>query len=302
VQLNILDMGRKSNNSNQVIYFMYTMQAVLEIEQPAAQTFSSQLLRGGSSRRRMAGSNDASHPKDWVLFTTCVGVWFLAALTLKLCCMKFLDDKVMRHRERDFEVAISEAEAKTQRRQQEQKPSPQTSSVDASPGDLKIPEAKFEFYDSDFLLTYIDENTKALSAGFARLTMTNNGTGYTISGMFADASSAQIHDGFVAYSGDAWWVTYSNDDDKLRVLSTGTFNFGTNRFHGMWRDNRGNRGKYIKFESTRAFISSSKETPVTTNPLTSEDNIRRGSSMFLGSTNRSLHVRDGDDEEPLPSE
>lgn len=282
------------------------MQAALEIEQPAALTFSSQLLRGGSSHRRMAGSSDASYPKDWVLFTTCVGVWFIAALTLKLFCMKVFDNKVMHNRERDFDVAISEAEAKTQRRlpkqkQQEKKPSPTTSSIDAPPGDLEIPEAKFELYDSDFLLTYTDENTKALSAGFARVTMNNNGTGYTISGMFADESSAQIHDGFVAYTGDAWWVTHSNDDDKLRVLSTGSFNFGTNRFHGTWRDNRGNRGKYIRFESTRAFISTSKETPVTTNPLTSEENIRRGSSMFLGSTNRSLSML-GDEEKPRPGE
>lgn len=279
------------------------MQAALEMEQPAAQAFSSQLLRGGSSHRRMAGSSDVSSPKDWVLFTTCVGVWFIAALTIKLFCMKVFDNKIMRNSERDFEEAISEADAKTQRRlqkqkQQEQKLSPTTSSIDAPPEDLETPEAQFELYDSDFLLTYTDEHTKAPSAGFARLTMNNNGTGYTISGTFADEGSAQIHDGFVAYSGDAWWVTHSNDDDKLRVLSTGSFNFGSNRFHGMWRDNRGNRGKYIRFESTRTFISSSNDTLVTTNPLTSEENIRRGSSMFMGSTSKSLSVLDGDEERP----
>jgi len=269
----------------------------LEIE-PATLTLSPNLLRGRSSHRRMANASDeSSYPKDWILFTACVGVWFLAALTLKYFCMKFLDNKIKRHSERDFDVAISEAEAKTQRRrqkQQEQKPLPSTSSIDASLEVLEIPEAKFEFYDSDFLLTYKDENTQASSAGFARLTLKNNGTGYSISGMFADASSAQIHDGFVAYSGDAWWVTHSNEDDGLRVLSTGQFNFGTNRFAGLWRDNHGKHGEYIRFESTRAFISSSKETSMTTNPLTSEENIRRGSSIF----HQSLSVIDEEKHPP----
>ena len=280
------------------------LSAPLQSEQSATTlTSRSQLLRGGNGQRhrRLANGSD-EYPKDWIVFTTCIGVWFLVALALKFFCMKFLDDKTRRHSEHDFDVAISEAEAKTQRRQQKQKQqkqkiSPQTSSIDASHDSLEIPQARFEFYDSDFLLTYTDESTKALSAGFARLTMNNNGTGYTISGMFADANSAQIHDGFVAYSGDAWWVTHSNEEPGLRVLSTGTFNFGTNRFHGTWRDNRGTRGEYVRFESTRAFISSSKDTPLETNPLTSEENIRRGSSMW--NANQSLSVRSGDEEKNI---
>lgn len=269
------------------------MQSALEIEQPATLTLKSQpqLLRGGSSHRRTTNTTDASsYPKDWIIFTACVGIWFVVALTLKLCCMKFLNNKITPYSEREFDVAISEAEAKTQRRQQKQqrqKTSPSTSSISLSTDEKEITGAKFEFYDSDFLLTYTDENTKTLSAGFARLTMNNTGNGFAISGMCADAGSAQITDGFVAYSGEAWWVTHSDEDDGLRVLSTGTFNFGTNRFSGTWRDNRGNKGKYIRFESTRAFMSSSKETQVTTNALTSEENIRRGSSMFLGNTHRS---------------
>ena len=241
----------------------------------------------------------SSYPKDWLIFTTSVGAWVVVALIIKLCCMKFLGDKIKPYSEREFDVAISEAEAKTQQKPQRQKSYPTTSSIGISTNEREIPEAKFEFYDSDFLLTYINDNTKACSSGFARLTMHNTGTGYTISGMCADSGSAQIHDGFVAYSGDSWWVTHSHEDDGLRVLSTGRFNFGTNRFSGTWRDNRGNRGKYIRFESTRAYISSSKETPVTTNALTSEENIRRGSSMFMGITHQSLSVFD--DEENSPS-
>ena len=266
--------------------------APIEFEQPATTlTLRSQLLRGGSSHRRMANGSD-EYPKDWIVFTTCIGVWFLVALALKFFCMKLFNDETRRHSEHEFDVAISEAEAKTQRRQQKK----EKQQKQPSPS-LDITEAKFEFYDSDFLLTYTDENTKALSAGFARLTMKNNGTGYTISGIFADENSAQIHDGFVAYSGDAWWVTHSNEEPGLRVLSTGNFNFGTNRFHGTWRDNRGKRGEYFRFESTRAFISSSKDAPMETNPLTSEENIRRGSSMW--NANQSLSVRDGDEEKPL---
>lgn len=262
----------------------------LELEHKATtQTFRSQLLRG--SHRRMAnGSDESSYPEDWIIFTTCIGVWFLVALALKFFCMKFFDGKTRCYSEHDFDVALSEAEAKTLRQQQEEKHQEQKH--------LEIPKAKFEFYDSDFLLTYTDENTKAMSTGFARLTMSNNGTGYSISGMFADTNSAEIHDGYVAYSGDAWWVTHSNEESGLRVLSIGSFNFGNNRFHGTWRDNRGNRGKYVRFESTRAFISTSKA-PIATNPLTSEENIRRGSSMW-NNTNQSLSVRGGDEEKPLP--
>lgn len=245
------------------------MLSALEIE-PATLTFlkyQSQLVRGGSSQRRTNTTDALSYPKDWVIFTTCVGVWFVVALTLKLCCMKFFDKKITPYTEREFEVAISEAEAKTQlqQKQRKQKLSPSTSSIGVSPDENEKREAKFEFYDSDFLLTYTDENTKALSAGFARITLNNTGIGYSISGMCADAGSAQITDGFVAYSGEAWWVTHSHEDVGLRVLSTGKFNFGTNRFSGTWRDNRGNKGKYIRFESTRAFISSSKRTTETTN-------------------------------------
>lgn len=256
-------------------------------------------LRGEGNYRRLATNNASTseaiissssspYPPDWLIFTICFGAWFIAALTIRLCCMKFLSNKFEPCHEREFDCAISEAEAKTHRRRIQQKKkkcnrlqiahSPEKQEASA------LAYTTFEFYDGDFLLTYTDETSHQTKTGFARLTLKNNGSGYTVSGMCADSGSAHIQDGFCAYSGEAWWVASSHETDGLRVLSTGQFNFGTNRFQGTWRDNKGSRGKYIRFESTRVFVSSSTETPAETSVLTSEENIRRGSSIFVGNT------------------
>lgn len=109
------------------------MQSTLEIE-PATLTLSSQLLRGGSSHRRMSNNtrDASSYPKDWLIFTTSVGAWVVVALIIKLCCMKFLGDKIKPYSEREFDVAISEAESKTQQKPQRQKSYPTTSSIGIS--------------------------------------------------------------------------------------------------------------------------------------------------------------------------
>lgn len=257
-------------------------------------------LRGSEGNHRRLATNNAStsdaissssspYPPDWIIFTICFGAWFIAALAIRLCCMKFLSNKFEPCHEREFDCAISEAEAKTHRRRIQQKKKKRNNlQIAHRPEKQEIPSAlaytTFEFYDADFLLTYTDETSHQTKTGFARLTLKNNGSGYTVSGMCADSGSAHIQDGFCAYSGEAWWVTRSQETDGLRVLSTGQFNFGTNRFEGTWRDNKGSKGKYIRFESTRVFVSSSTEIPAETSVLTSEENIRRGSSIFVGNT------------------
>jgi len=234
-------------------------------------------------------SSSSPYPPDWLIFTICFGAWFIAALTIRLCCMKFLSKKFEPCHEREFDCAISEAETKTHRRRIQQQKNKKRNNLQIAHHPEKqeasaLAYTTFEFYDGDFLLTYTDETSHQTKTGFARLTLKNNGSGYTVSGMCADSGSAHIQDGFCAYSGEAWWVASSHETDGLRVLSTGQFNFGTNRFQGTWRDNKGSRGKYIRFESTRVFVSSSTETPAETSVLTSEENIRRGSSIFVGNT------------------
>lgn len=255
-------------------------------------------LRGESNYRRLGTNDNAStseaisssspYPPDWLIFTICFSVWFIAALTIRICCMQFLSNKFEPCHEREFDCAISEAEAKTHRRRIQQQKKKKRNNLQIAHRPEKqeasaLAYTTFEFYDGDFLLTYTDASHQT-KTGFARLTLKNNGSGYTVSGMCADSGSAHIQDGFCAYSGEAWWVASSHETDGLRVLSTGQFNFGTNRFQGTWRDNKGSRGKYIRFESTRVFVSSSTETPAETSVLTSEENIRRGSSIFVGNT------------------
>src|SRR6056300_508244 len=162
-------------------------------------------LRGEGNYRRLATNNNASseaissssppYPPEWLIFTICFGAWFIAALTIRLCCMKFLSNKFEPCHEREFDCAISEAEAKTQHRTIQQKKKKRSSLQIAHRPEKQEASAlaytTFEFYDGDFLLTYTDETSHQTKTGFARLTLKNNGSGFTVSGMCADSGSAR---------------------------------------------------------------------------------------------------------------
>mmetsp|Transcript_16475 Transcript_16475/g.29885 ORF Transcript_16475/g.29885 Transcript_16475/m.29885 type:complete len:160 (-) Transcript_16475:238-717(-) len=98
-------------------------------------------------------------------------------------------------------------------------------------------------------MIYNDRGTQM--SGFVKVQLKNNDVdGYKIDGSTHDADGHSIiTDGYVSYSGQAWWVdeTFSGADRGLKVLTEGKFDFSTNTFRGTWRANTGIRGHYTEF-------------------------------------------------------
>jgi len=117
------------------------------------------------------------------------------------------------------------------------------------------PDQIFSSYEGDFEVTYYDRGQE-LSGNMA-LKLVNNELlrGYNITGSNSDSDGpSYILDGFVHYSGHAWWVdeVESGEDKGLRVLNKGLFNFETNTFAGSWRGSSGESGIYLSCISTNA--------------------------------------------------
>lgn len=107
----------------------------------------------------------------------------------------------------------------------------------------------FETYVGDFDTKYTDRGNEL--TGFVKIQLKDNVVGYNIEGSCDDADGrATITEGFVMYSGDAWWVeeTLSGADKGLRVLTEGKLDLSTNAFAGSWRANNGVRGHYTEFQ------------------------------------------------------
>ncbi len=110
-------------------------------------------------------------------------------------------------------------------------------------------DTKFHTYSALFHTKYTDRN-KTLT-GVLNINLENDGfSGYTICGSGSDTDGGtNITDGFVTYSGNAWWLeeTTSGPDVGLKILSEGKFNFGSNSFTGTWRSNTKCKGNYVSF-------------------------------------------------------
>lgn len=112
----------------------------------------------------------------------------------------------------------------------------------------------YETYGGDFDVTYYSERGTEISV-FAKIQLRNIGEyGYHIDGNCSTADEgAIITEGFVTYSGDAWWVeTFSNG---IKVLTEGKFDFLTNTFTGTWRKSTGVRSCYTEFKGKNMSIT-----------------------------------------------
>ncbi|EJK67516.1 hypothetical protein THAOC_11435 [Thalassiosira oceanica] len=136
---------------------------------------------------------------------------------------------------------------------------------------------RFETYSGDYDLTYQDGGE--VMKGQMSIQLTNNPqlNGYTITGVNVDEDgSSNVIDGFVHYTGEAWWVdeVESGQDKGLRVISAGKFDLENNNFEGTWKASSGRGGNYIKFDSTNAtktFESSADASPQTLQEMLNTD-------------------------------
>ena len=110
----------------------------------------------------------------------------------------------------------------------------------------------FQTFSGTFDMSYVDRGKQF--RGHVILELKKNGSGeYCVTGTTSDADgTAFIIEGLVTYEGDAWWVdeVQSGNDAGLKVLTTGKFDWSTNKFEGSWRASTGQSGRYSSFEST----------------------------------------------------
>ena len=108
------------------------------------------------------------------------------------------------------------------------------------------PDLRFQSYSATFSTHYTDRS-KSLT-GELNIRLENDGfSGYTIDGDGNDADGiTQFTDGFVTYSGNAWWLeeTLSGQDKGLKILSRGKFDFVNHTFTGTWRSSTECSGVY----------------------------------------------------------
>mmetsp|Transcript_15540 Transcript_15540/g.35749 ORF Transcript_15540/g.35749 Transcript_15540/m.35749 type:complete len:333 (+) Transcript_15540:311-1309(+) len=186
----------------------------------------------------------------------------MAGVAFVLICLYYLfKAMVTSSDEVDLDSAISQAK--------EEAASNAASSVESG--------RRFETYSGDYDLTYQDGGE--VMKGQMSIQLTNNPqlNGYTITGVNVDEDgSSNVIDGFVHYTGEAWWVdeVESGQDKGLRVISAGKFDLENNNFEGTWKASSGRGGNYIKFDSTNAtktFESSADASPQTLQEMLNTD-------------------------------
>ena len=122
-------------------------------------------------------------------------------------------------------------------------------------------DVRFKSYSATFDAEYTDRNNTMQAV--LEIQLQNDGfSGYTIDGSGSDADGqTKLTDGFVTYSGNAWWLeeTLTGPDAGLKVLSQGEFNFETNTFTGTWRSNSKCDGTYTSFVARNVMSTKSDE-------------------------------------------
>lgn len=128
---------------------------------------------------------------------------------------------------------------------------------------------EFETYEGDFDVKYLDRHN--VHDGFVKLKLKNSISCYKVEGDCRDADgAATITEGYVTYSGEAWWVeeTCSGTDKGLKVLTEGKFDFNTNSFTGTWKANSGVQGSYTAFKGKNVSKNFTPGGAVASNPQT----------------------------------
>lgn len=199
----------------------------------------------------------------WVIILICVVV---GLILLALCMRKAKNNggSTTPGSDTDFDSAVSKARGK------------QTDQAVFNARLNQMAEGltpNFATYEGEFDIKYKDRGMQM--SGFAKIQLKDNSqSGYKIEGDCNDADgNAKITEGFVAYSGDGWWLeeTLTGTDKGLKVLTQGSFDFATNTFTGTWRANTGRSGPYTEFKGNKVSKNySSLGTATTSNPQTLE--------------------------------